>query len=82
MVDDVTLMATLKAIVTMEALRSELQKAPTYIVNPLKQDVYTINEGHVEEIKQGLLGHDVFYIGNTAGFQLYRIPVAWKSIHS
>ena len=44
-------MVMLKAEVTMEVPKSELQKAPNYIVNPLKQRVYTINEDHFEEIK-------------------------------
>ena len=78
-VDDITLMGTLKAVVTMEASRSELQKAPNYIVNPLKQHVYTVNEDHVEEIKQQLPDHDVFYIGDTAGFQLSGIPVGGEA---
>ena len=67
-VNDITLMGTLKAVVTMEALKNEFKKASNY--NPLKQHVYTVNEDHVEEIKQQLRGHDVFYIKNTAGFQL------------
>ena len=74
-VDDITLMGTLKAVVTMEASRSDLQKPPNYTGKPLKQHVYTVNEEHVEEIKQQLSGHDVFYIRNTAGFQSSGIPV-------
>ena len=55
-VDDFTLMRTLKAMVSIEASRSELQKAPNDIVNPL-QHVYTINEDHVEAIKQQMFDH-------------------------
>ena len=74
-VDEITLMGTLKAVVTLEASRSELPKVPNDIVNPIKQYDYTINENHVGEIKQQLSSHDVFYIGNTAGFELSGIPV-------
>ena len=49
-VDNITLIGTLKAVVTMESSRSEPQKAPNYITNPRKQHVYAINEEHVEEI--------------------------------
>ena len=33
----------------------------------------------MEEIKQQLPGHNVFYIENTAGFQLSRIPVGGEA---
>jgi len=39
-IDDITLMGTLDSIVEMEASREELQKAPNYLINPLKQHVY------------------------------------------
>ena len=68
MVEDITLMGTLKAVITMETSRIELQKAPNYIVNLLKQHVCMINEDHVEKIKQQLPDYDAFYIGNIAGF--------------
>jgi hypothetical protein len=78
-VDDITLMGTLNAVVDMEALRAGLQKAPNYIVNPLKQHVYTINEDHVSEIKSQLPSHDVFYIGNDVGFKLSGIPIGGET---
>ena len=78
-VDDITLMGTLDSIVDMEASRAELQKAPNYLVNPLKQHVYTINEDHVPEIKLRLPSHDVFYIGDAVGFQLSGIPVGGET---
>jgi hypothetical protein len=72
-------MGTLNAVVDMEALRAGLQKAPNYIVNPLKQHVYTINEDHVSEIKSQLPSHDVFYIGNDVGFKLSGIPIGGET---
>ena len=62
-IDDITIMGDLEVICRTEAIRGALQVPPNYIVNPLKQNVYTINEHHVDLLKHRLPHHKVTYIG-------------------
>ncbi|MCG3769321.1 MAG: hypothetical protein JW384_00443 [Nitrosomonadaceae bacterium] len=74
-VDDITIMGTLEALVTVDEAREELQKPSNYLVNLTKQYVYTMNESHVPVIQKALPGHKVIYIGGTNGFTLSGIPL-------
>ncbi len=58
-VDDITIMGTLSALVAVEELRNNLQKPANYLVNPTKQYVYTMNEAHAEDIRSALPNHNV-----------------------
>ena len=49
-VDDITIMGTLAALVTVDEAREDLQKPSNYLVNLTKQYVYTMNESHVPVI--------------------------------
>ena len=74
-IDDITVMGDLSAVKHAEEVREELQKIPNYLVNPLKQYVYTMTEHHVEAIEDSLPNHQVHYIGNEVGFKLSGIPM-------
>ena len=74
-VDDITIMGTLSALVTVEESRNNLQKPANYLVNPAKQYVYTMNETHADEIRSVLPNHKVIYVGNEHGFSLSGIPL-------
>ena len=74
-VDDITIMGTLEALVTVDEAREDLQKPSNYLVNLTKQYVYTMNESHVPVIQKALPGHKVIYIGGTNGFTLSGIPL-------
>ena len=74
-VDDITIMGTLSALVTVEESRNNLQKPANYLVNPAKQYVYTMNETHADEIRSALPNHKVIYVGNEHGFSLSGIPL-------
>ena len=74
-IDDITVMGNLSAVKQAEEVREELQKIPNYLVNPLKQYVYSMTEHHVEAIKDSLPSHQVHYIGNEVGFKLSGIPM-------
>jgi hypothetical protein len=74
-VDDITIMGSLAAVVEVESARSELQKPANYLVNPAKQHVYTANEAHVEQIQIALPEHKVIYVGHQEGFSLSGIPL-------
>jgi hypothetical protein len=62
-IDDVTVMGNLTAVKNAEEVREDLQKMSNYLVNPLKQFVYTMTEHHVEAIEESLPNHHVRYIG-------------------
>ena len=53
-IDDITIMGDIEAICRTKKIRGSLQSAPNYRVNPLKQNVYTINEDHVEVLETRL----------------------------
>jgi len=74
-VDDITIMGTLAALVTVDEARENLQKPSNYLVNLTKQYVYTMNESHVPVIQEALPSHKVIYIGGTNGFTLSGIPL-------
>ena len=74
-IDDITVMGSLNAVRSAEAVREELQKISNYHVNPQKQHVYTMTERHVEAIEESLPNHEVRYIGNELGFKLSGIPL-------
>ena len=74
-VDDITAMGNLTALISVEKARDSLQKPANYLVNPLKQYVYTMNEQHVMQIQCALPEHKVIYIGSEQGFSLSRIPL-------
>ena len=74
-IDDITVMGALGAVINAEEVREELQKLSNYLVNPQKQHVYTMTEHHVEAIEDSLPNHQVRYIGNDAGFKLSGIPM-------
>jgi hypothetical protein len=74
-IDDITVMGNLIAVKHAEEVREELQKIPNYLVNPLKQYVYTMTEHHIEAIEDSLPSHQVHYIGNEVGFKLSGIPM-------
>ena len=74
-VDDITIMETLSALVAVEESRNNLQKPANYLVNPTKQYVYTMNEAHAEDIRSALPNHNVIYVGNENGFSLSGIPL-------
>ena len=73
-IDDITIMGDLEAICRTEATRDALQRPPNYLVNPLKQNVYTINEHHVNVLEHRLPNHKVTYIGRDLGFTLSGVP--------
>ena len=74
-VDDITIMGSLDALVSVEQSRNGLQKPANYLVNPAKQYVYTMNEHHVTEIRAALPEHTVIYVGSEHGFSLSGIPL-------
>ena len=74
-VDDITIMGTLAALVKVDEARENLQKPSNYLVNKTKQYVYTANAAHVAEIQQALPSHTVIYIGGEMGFTLSGIPL-------
>ena len=74
-VDDITIMGTLAALVKVDEAREDLQKPSNYLVNKTKQYVYTMNEAHVPTIQEALPGHEVIYIGSETGFTLSGIPL-------
>ena len=74
-VDDITVMGSLAALISVEKSRDSLQKPANYLVNPLKQYVYTMNEQHVTQIQSALPEHSVIYIGSEQGFCLSGIPL-------
>ena len=74
-VDDITIMGSLNALVSVEESRNGLQKAANYLVNSSKQHVYTMNEEHVARIQSALPEHTVIYIGSEHGFSLSGIPL-------
>ena len=74
-VDDITIMGTLAALVKVDEARENLQKPSNYLVNKTKQYVYTMNEAHVSTIQEALPGHEVIYIGSETGFTLSGIPL-------
>ena len=74
-VDDITIMGTLAALVTVDAARENQQKPSNYLVNKKKQYVFTMNEAHMPEIQDKLPSHKVIYIGRDAGFKLSGIPL-------
>ena len=73
-VDDITIMGTLAALVVkVDEAREDLQKPSTnYLVNKTKQYVYTMNEAHVPTIQEAI------YIGSETGFTLSGIPLGGK----
>ena len=73
-IDDITIMGDLEAICRTEVIRDALQAPPNYLVNSLKQNVYTINEHHVNVLEHRLPHHGVTYIGRDLGFTLSGIP--------
>ena len=68
-VDDITIMGTLAALVKVDEAKENLQKPSNYLVNKTKQYayVYTMNEAHVPTIQEALPGHGVIYIGSKTG---------------
>jgi hypothetical protein len=68
-------MGSLAALISVEKSRDSLQKPANYLVNPLKQYVYTMNEQHVTQIQSALPEHSVIYIGSEQGFCLSGIPL-------
>jgi hypothetical protein len=74
-VDDITIMGTLDAIVAAEESRDSLQIPANYLINPMKQNIYTTIEEHVPLIKSKLPDHTVTYIGRNKGFCLSGIPL-------
>jgi hypothetical protein len=74
-VDDITIMGTLAALVKVDESRENLQRPSNYLVNKKKQYVYTANEAHVAVIQQALPSHKVIYIGGDIGFTLSGIPL-------
>ena len=74
-VDDITIMGDLNALIAVEGSRTSLQKPANYLVNTTKQFVYTMNEQHVTQIQDALPEHTVVYIGNDNGFSLSGIPL-------
>ena len=74
-VDDITIMGALPALVSVEKSRDQLQKPANYLVNTSKQYVYTINESHVTDIQSALPNHTVIYVGRDLGFSLSGIPL-------
>ena len=74
-VDDITIMGTLAALVTVDEAREDLQKPSNYLVNKKKQYVYTMNEAHVSTIQSALPSHKVIYIGGDTGLILSGIPL-------
>jgi carbonic anhydrase len=67
-------MGNLTALISVEKARDSLQRPANYLVNPLKQYVYTMNEQHVTQIQSALPQHSVIYIGSEQGFSLSGIP--------
>jgi hypothetical protein len=78
-VDDITIMGTLAAVVLVEQSRDLLQKTANYLVNTSKQYVYTMNETHIARIKEALPKHNVIYIGCDNGFKLSGIPLGGEN---
>ena len=74
-VDDIAIMGTLAALVTVDEAREDLQKPSNYLVNKKKKYVYTANEAHVAVIQQALPSHKVIYIGGDMEFTLSDIPL-------
>ena len=74
-IDDITVMGDLSAVKNAEEVREDLQKISNYLVNPLKQYVYTMTEHHVAAIEESLPNHQDRYIGNKVGFKLSGIPM-------
>ena len=68
-VDDITIMGSLDALVSVEKSRSNLQKPANYLVNVTKQYVYTMNEQHVAEIQSELPEHMVIYVGRNSSWR-------------
>jgi hypothetical protein len=77
-VDDITIMGTLAAVVSVEQSRDLLQKPANYLVNTTKQYVYTMNETHVARIQDALPAHTVIYIGRQ-GFTLSGVPLGGEN---
>jgi hypothetical protein len=77
-VDDITIMGTLAAVVLVEKSRDLLQKPANYLVNTTKQYVYTMNETHVARIQDALPAHTVIYIGRQ-GFTLSGVPLGGEN---
>ena len=73
-VDDITIMGTLSALVTVEESRNDLQKPANYLVNP-QNNTCTMNETHADEIRSTLPNHKVIYVGNEHG-------LVFKEFHS
>lgn len=69
-VDDITIMGTLSALILVKKSRDDLQKPANYLVNITKQYVYTMNESHVVQIQRALPDHTVIYIDREHGFSL------------
>ena len=78
-VDDITIMGTLAAVVSVEQSRDLLQKPANYLVNTTKQYVYTMNETHVARIQDALPAHTVIYIGRDRGFNLSGVPLGGEN---
>ena len=76
-VDDITIMGTLAALVTVDEAREDLQKPSNYLVNKKKQYVYTMNEAHVSTIQSALPSHKVIYIGGDTGVHAIRNSTWW-----
>ena len=74
-VDDITVMGTLEALVEVERAREGLQRPANYLVNMAKQYVFTNNEAHLERIKTALPQHKVIYIGGRDGHTISGIPI-------
>ena len=74
-VDDITIMGTLNAVVDIECARNRLQKPANYLVNTSKQYVYTVIEEQMEHILLALPNHTVIYVGNEYGFNISGIPL-------
>ena len=74
-VNDITIMGDLNALIAVEGSRTRLQKPANYLVNTTKQFVFNMNKQIVTQIQAALPEHTVVYIGNDNGFSLSGIPL-------
>jgi hypothetical protein len=72
--DDITLHGSAVEVELMEIAQEELQRAPNYLVNKIKQSIYTVHEPHMAELRQRFPQHEVVVIGGKIGFTLGGAP--------
>ncbi len=74
-VDNITIMGTLAAVVSVKQSRDLLQKPANYLENITKEYVYTMNETYMTRIQDALPAHTAIYIGHNRGFNLLGVPL-------